>query len=132
MIVRDLLVQAGVVAEAVADAELVIAELAANGVRHAPPPYELRVLYAGVDRRPVWCELADADPCLGRVPELLRQEQAPEMGEDLDAVIASLSLGGRGLSLVRGLTAGHCAVYATPTCSRPGLGKAVGFALPCS
>lgn len=132
-VLRELLGGAGVGAEAVADMELVVAELAANGVRHARPPYELRVLFAGADRRPVWCELADADPRLGRVPDLLRAPPAPgEPGEDLDAVIASLRPGGRGLSLVRALTAGHCTVYNTPTWSGAGLGKAVGFALPCS
>ncbi|MFC5750672.1 ATP-binding protein [Actinomadura rugatobispora] len=131
VIVRDLLCRAGVAPERVADSELVAAELAANGVRHAEPPYELRVLFAGTDRRPVWCELADADPFFGRVPELLREPSVtPEPDGDLDAVIAALSLGGRGLSLVSGLTGGHCAIYSTRTCSRPGLGKAVGFALP--
>ena len=135
VIVRDLLCRAGVPPERVADSELVAAELAANGVRHAEPPYELRVLFAGTERRPVWCELADADPFFGRVPELLREPSAasePDDDGDLDAVIAALSLGGRGLALVRGLTGGHCAVYSTSTCSRPGLGKAVGFALPGS
>ncbi|MEW2358732.1 ATP-binding protein [Spirillospora sp. NPDC029432] len=131
-IVRELLVRAGIGAEAVADMELVIAELATNGVRHSRPPYELRVLFAGAERRPIWCELADADPCLGRVPDLLREPSQPPPGDDLDAVIDSLGLGGRGLSLVRGLTAGHCTTYTTPTCSRPGLGKAIGFALPCA
>ncbi|GAA2438441.1 hypothetical protein GCM10010191_62020 [Actinomadura vinacea] len=131
VIIRELLGRAGVSPERVADSELVAAELAANGVRHAAPPYELRVLFAGTERRPVWCELADADPCLGRVPELLREPSVDlEPDEDLDAVIAALSLGGRGLSLVRDLTGGHCAIYTTTACSKPGLGKAVGLALP--
>ncbi|WP_329521794.1 ATP-binding protein [Spirillospora sp. NBC_01491] len=128
-ILRDVLARAGVPDARSAELELVAAELAANGVRHARPPYELRVLFAGSTRHPVWCELADSAPSLGRVPELLGAPSGPGPGGDRDALIATLALGGRGLALVHGLTAGRCAAYPTITCTAPGLGKAVGFSL---
>ncbi|MCP2341962.1 ATP-binding protein [Actinomadura rupiterrae] len=127
-IVRELLERAGTAAGAVDDLELVAAELAANGVQHAEPPLELRVLFAGSSRRPIWCEIADADPFLGRVPELLRPPPVLD-ADDLDALIDGLGEDGRGLSMVHELTAGRCAAYPTTTCSRPGLGKAIGFSL---
>ncbi|MFF5260489.1 ATP-binding protein [Actinomadura viridis] len=129
-IVRNLLAGAGISAEGIADTELVVAELATNGIRHAAPPYELRVLFAGSRLRPIWCELADADPFLGRIPELLREPSRNGEPDDLDTLIAGLSLGGRGLSLVHALTAGRCLAYPTSTCARPGVGKAIGFAFP--
>ncbi|WP_285495472.1 ATP-binding protein [Actinomadura sp. NBRC 104425] len=128
-VVRDALTRAGASADTVADMELVVAELAANAVQHAKSPYELRIIFAGVDSRAVWCEVADCDPSLGRIPELLNVAAVPEPDDDLDAVIASLTVGGRGLALVHGLTAGRCAVYPTTVCSPPRPGKAIGFAL---
>jgi anti-sigma regulatory factor (Ser/Thr protein kinase) len=133
VVLREVLAEAELPDDDIADMELVAAELAANGVRHARPPYELRVLYAGAGRRPVWCEIVDAEPELGRVAECLRESGAqvsPGEVEDLDALIANLSLSGRGLTLVRGLTAGRCAAYPTTTCTVAGTGKAIGFALP--
>ncbi|MFC5183159.1 ATP-binding protein [Actinomadura harenae] len=127
-IVRELLVRAGVPEDGVNDLELVAAELAANGVQHAEPPLELRVLFAGSSRRPLWCEIADADPFLGRVPDLLRPPPVLD-DDDLDTLIYSLSTDGRGLSMVHALTEGRCAVYPTTTFSRPGIGKAIGFSL---
>ncbi|MEV4255682.1 ATP-binding protein [Spirillospora sp. NPDC049652] len=127
-IVRGVLVRAGVGEDGVNDLELVAAELAANGVQHAEPPLELRVLFAGSSRRPVWCEIADADPFLGRVPDLLRPPPVLD-DSDLDALIDSLGTDGRGLTMVHALTTGHCAVYPTTTFSRFGIGKAIGFSL---
>ncbi|WP_165781526.1 ATP-binding protein [Streptosporangium minutum] len=125
-VVREVLQRAGVNEDDIADAEVIVAELAANAERHARPPYELRIfsLY-GV---PAWCEVADGDPDLYEVRiilDLLRSVK--EIGLPL------LAENGRGLLLARRLSRGHCRVrpvtiFTSGDAGTPG--KAVAFALP--
>ena len=71
----------------IGDAELVVAEVAANSERHARPPYELRIcVLAGV---PVWCEIVDGDPDLGWLPALLHHRGGPGERSRRDAYPSS-------------------------------------------
>ncbi|MEV6984689.1 ATP-binding protein [Sphaerisporangium sp. NPDC051017] len=150
-VVREMLQSAGVEDGSIEDAEIVVAELAANCERHARQPYELRVLSLGLV--PVWCEVVDGDPeldgvsrtldrlragvCL-RLPldaaEVLEVESSrPERvgfesagAEEVD----TFSENGRGLLLAHQLSGGRCRVYATRTVITGVSGKAVAFGLP--
>ncbi|MEV7008945.1 ATP-binding protein [Streptosporangium sp. NPDC051022] len=120
-VVREVLQAEGISGEEIADAETVVAELAANCEWHARPPYEIRVLsLCGV---PTWCELVDGDPDLGWIPAML---DLPRAHPPLDL----LAEGGRGLTLVRELSQGHCRAYPTTTFTTDTPAKAVAFALP--
>ncbi|RBQ18613.1 hypothetical protein DP939_19180 [Spongiactinospora rosea] len=100
------------------DAELALAEIAGNAVRHACPPYVLRMVMVG--GHPVWCEVVDGRPAgLATILDGLSPADAP----GCDELFAD---GGRGLLLVRELSDGCCGAYAL----RSGRAKAVGFALP--
>ncbi|MEU9836104.1 hypothetical protein AB0D67_31600 [Streptosporangium sp. NPDC048047] len=107
--------------EDVHDAETIVAELAANGERHARPPYEVRLFV--VDGVPVWCEVVDGDPDPGWIPALLDR---PRGQTTLDLFAER----GRGLIMVRELSQGYCRVCPTTVFTTGASGKAVGFALP--
>ncbi|MEU8037770.1 ATP-binding protein [Streptosporangium sp. NPDC049078] len=120
-VVRQALQECGVLDGDVTDAEIIVAELAANCERHARPPYELRLFnLAGV---PTWCEVVDSDPDLGWIPAVLDHSR-PQTALDLFAE------NGRGLILVRELSQGHCRAYVTTTFIANTPAKAIAFALP--
>ncbi|MFI6457187.1 ATP-binding protein [Streptosporangium amethystogenes] len=122
-ILREVLQNTGLDEDAISDAELVVAELAANAEKHARPPYELRVI--SVDAVPTWCEISDGDPDLyeiGLIFNLLHS--VDEIGLPL------LAENGRGLLLAHRLSHGHCHVHATTTLTTGTPAKAVTFALP--
>jgi anti-sigma regulatory factor (Ser/Thr protein kinase) len=120
-VVREVLHTEGLPGDVIADAELIAAELAANGERHARPPYEIRVFSLG--GIPTWCELVDSDPDLGWIPAILDR---PHSQTTLDLFAEN----GRGLALVRELSQGHCRTYLTTTFATDAPAKAVAFALP--
>ncbi|GAA1260519.1 hypothetical protein GCM10009677_09790 [Sphaerisporangium rubeum] len=123
--VREALAGTGVTAESAGEAELIVAELAANAERHAPGPYELRVHYlSGI---PMWCEVVDGGAEPGEVGLLLTRLQAADGPDGLDL----LSEGGRGLLLAHLLSGGRCVAYPT-TLSTGGTGQAVAFELPAA
>ncbi|GAA2873861.1 hypothetical protein GCM10010517_34450 [Streptosporangium fragile] len=122
-VVRETLRRAGLDDGDIADAELVVAELAANAEKHARPPYELRIF--SLDGVPTWCEVVDGDPDFHEVRiifALLRS--VAEIGLPL------LAENGRGLLLVHRLSRGHCHVCPTTVFTTGAPGKAVTFALP--
>ncbi|MEV8638241.1 hypothetical protein AB0395_41970 [Streptosporangium sp. NPDC051023] len=122
-VVRQVLGRAGLGDDAVADAEIVVAELAANAEKHARPPYELRVFSLGVV--PAWCEIVDGDPDLYEVRVVLGLLcSVEEIGLPL------LAENGRGLLLAHRLSGGHCHVHPTTALATGDPGKAVAFALP--
>ncbi|WP_329079551.1 MULTISPECIES: ATP-binding protein [unclassified Streptosporangium] len=122
-VVREVLREAGLDDDAIADAETIVAELAANAERHARPPYELRVL--SLDGVPAWCEVVDGDPDLHEVRIILGLlHSVEEIGLPL------LAENGRGLLLVHRLSQGRCHVHPTTTHTTGTPGKAVTFALP--
>lgn len=103
-VVRETLQRAGVGEDDIADAEVIVAELAANAEKHGRPPYELRIFR--LDGVPAWCEVADGDPDLyeiGIIFNLLRSVK--EIGLPL------LAENGRGLLLTHRLSNGHCRVH---------------------
>jgi anti-sigma regulatory factor (Ser/Thr protein kinase) len=106
----------------VLEAETIVAELAVNAVQHAVPPYELRIIFAG-QTWPAWCEIADGGNDLARVRRRLGDAMS-------GAAMSELTVRGRGLVMVSGLSAGRCAAYPTTVCQTNAAGKAVGFALP--
>ncbi|MEO3807502.1 ATP-binding protein [Sphaerisporangium sp. B11E5] len=121
--VREALAGTGVTEEGAGEAELIVAELAANAERHAPGPYELRVHYlSGI---PMWCEVVDGGTEPGAVAGLLARLHAAGEPDGLDL----LDEGGRGLLLAHLLSGGRCVAYPT-TLSTGGAGQAVAFALP--
>ncbi|MBB6473405.1 ATP-binding protein [Sphaerisporangium rubeum] len=122
-LVRDALRERGIPVAEVEDAELAVAELAVNAERHGRPPYEVRIFE--VAAVPVWCEVVDADPGLGRIPAMLDREAALTAA-DLFAE------SGRGLLLVRALSGGYCRAYRTATFTTDAPAKTVAFALPTS
>ncbi|WP_248959363.1 ATP-binding protein [Sphaerisporangium perillae] len=122
-VIREVLRRAGADDEAIADAELIVAELAANAEWHARPPYELRVF--SEDGVPIWCEIVDGDPDTHEVAivlDLLRSVR--EIGLPL------LAENGRGLLLAHRLSGGNCHVHSVTTSTTGAPGKAVAFALP--
>ncbi|MGW4638424.1 ATP-binding protein [Sphaerisporangium sp. NPDC004334] len=122
-VVREVLREAGVGDEAITDAEIVVAELAANAERHGQRPYELRVFR--IDGVPTWCEVVDGDPGPEKISDAFqRLATLPEPDLSL------LAENGRGLLLTYELSQGHCQAYATTTTTTDSPGKAVGFALP--
>jgi anti-sigma regulatory factor (Ser/Thr protein kinase) len=126
-IVRSVLDDADAGRDDMLEAEHIVAELALNAVQHAPPPYELRIVFVG-RRQPTWCEVADGDTDPERVRRRLRGNAATIAGPDV--AIAELAECGRGLAMVSGLCDGRCAAYPTTLCRTNSAGKAVGFALP--
>ncbi|MDF5759167.1 ATP-binding protein [Spongiactinospora sp. TRM90649] len=120
-VVRAALETEGLGEDAIFDAEVAVAELAANAVRHARPPYEVRVFtVAGI---PAWCECVDGEPASGRVEAALALAGTGH-GR------GSLAEHGRGLALVHGLSEGYCRAYTTALSGTGAPGKAVAFALP--
>ncbi|MEU4834639.1 ATP-binding protein [Streptosporangium sp. NPDC023615] len=96
-VVREVLQEAGLEDEAIGDAEVVAAELAANAERHARPPYELRVV--SLDGVPAWCEVVDGGPDLREVRIILDLlDSVEEIGLPLFAE------NGRGLLLAHRLS----------------------------
>ncbi|GII84892.1 hypothetical protein Ssi03_28820 [Sphaerisporangium siamense] len=121
LVVRGALAWAGVNEDAIGDAEITVAELAANSERHAGGPYELRVHH--LDGVPVWCEMVDGGE-LGEVPAILRRlATAPVTGP-------MFAESGRGLLLAHRLSHGRCYAYPTTLSSGGGPAKAVAFRLP--
>ena len=122
-IIRRVLEGSGAGRDEVVEAEIVVAEIAVNAVQHAVPPYELRVVFVG-RLWPVWCDVADSSADVERVGRRLRN--AVMSGD----AVSELTVRGRGLVMVNGLSAGRCAAYLTTVCHTRTAGKAVGFALP--
>ncbi|MFF0311105.1 ATP-binding protein [Streptosporangium sp. NPDC004379] len=122
-VVREVLRQAGLDGDAVADAELVVAELAANAERHARPPYEVRIF--SLNGVPAWCEVVDGDPDAHEVAVVLGLLR---LVKEIDAPL--LVENGRGLLLVHRLSSGHCHVHPATAFTTATPGKAVAFALP--
>ncbi|GII63752.1 hypothetical protein Skr01_38370 [Sphaerisporangium krabiense] len=121
LVVRGALTWAGVAEDAIGDAEIIVAELAANSERHAGQPYELRVHQ--VDGVPIWCEMVDGGE-LGEVPAILRRlSTAPATGP-------MFAESGRGLLLAHRLSHGRCYAYPTTLSCGGGPAKAVAFRLP--
>ncbi|WP_433496782.1 ATP-binding protein [Sphaerimonospora sp. CA-214678] len=136
-VVRQALEAAGVDAEQASDAEIAVAELAANAETHAREPYELRIIsMAGA---PAWCEVVDGDMDLIDVLAILSELRSGEptalwFREAGDGLVDESEHGfresGRGLLMVHQLSGGRCAAYPTRTFTTGIPGKAVGFALP--
>ena len=102
-ILREVLQDTGLDDDAIADAELVVAELAANAEKHARPPYELRII--SLDAVPTWCEISDGDPDLHEIRIIFNLlHSVDEIGLPL------LAENGRGLLLAHRLSHGHCHV----------------------
>ncbi|MEU9887655.1 ATP-binding protein [Sphaerisporangium sp. NPDC051011] len=122
-VVREVLQRAGVSDDAITDAEIVVAELAANAERHGRRPYELRIFR--IDGVPTWCEVVDGDPEPDKIRDAFqRLATLPEPDLSL------LAENGRGLLLTYELSQGHCQAYRTITTTTDSPGKAVAFALP--
>ncbi|GGK89180.1 hypothetical protein Sme01_49450 [Sphaerisporangium melleum] len=120
-LVREVLRDAAVSADAVTDAELAVAELASNCERHGRPPFEVRIFsLSGV---PTWCEVVDGDPDLRWIPAILNRPRE-------QTVLDLFAENGRGLLLVRELSGGHCHAYRTTAFTTGVPAKAVAFALP--
>lgn len=121
--VREALRAVRVDTDEIGDAEIIVAELAANSEKHAPGPYELRIhCLSGV---PMWCELVDGGQDLGEIPGILAGLCS---GDDIDPTLFDES--GRGLLLAHRLSGGHCHAYPTTMSTGGATGKAVAFALP--
>ncbi|MFC4536239.1 ATP-binding protein [Sphaerisporangium dianthi] len=120
-LVREVLQGAGVPGADVADAETVVAELAANCERHGRPPYEIRLYSLG--DLPTWCEVVDGDPDLRWIPAVLDRPRD-------QTVLDLFAENGRGLHLVRELSQGHCHAYPTTIFTTGVPAKAVAFGLP--
>ncbi|MDF5759028.1 ATP-binding protein [Spongiactinospora sp. TRM90649] len=121
-IVRQALRDAGTAITDIDDAELAVAELAANAEMHGRPPYELRIIT--VDGAPAWCEVVDGDRDLSALSKILNDADA------CDPLATWFQESGRGLLLVQQLSGGRCRAYPTTTADTGVPGKAVGFALP--
>jgi anti-sigma regulatory factor (Ser/Thr protein kinase) len=120
-VLRDTLTRSAVPEDQIIDAELAVAEIAANADRHACPPYELRVF--SLCCVPVWCEVVDGDPDAAPILAILT---ALHGGVAPDPLAES----GRGLPMVHALTAGYCLAYPTTLLRAGDPAKAVAFALP--
>ncbi|MFC7383161.1 ATP-binding protein [Sphaerisporangium rhizosphaerae] len=151
--VREVLAAAGVDGDDIGDAEIIVAELAANSETHARGPYEVRVhCLSGI---PMWCEVVDGGHDLGHVTAVLarlqQDDDAPGEADDPGRAaghgedegpgraagsgpevvdLAPFSESGRGLLLAHRLSNGHCYAYPTTMSAGGGAGKAVAFALP--
>lgn len=102
--------------------DLVISELATNAIRHAPGPYELRILYEA--DLPVQVEVADSGNGAALVDRLLDRPLGSFNGGPL------LADGERGLRIVAAYTGGRCGarsvrLYGTGRC-----GTGVWFQVP--
>jgi anti-sigma regulatory factor (Ser/Thr protein kinase) len=126
-LLRTALTTLGFDAETTADGVLMISELATNALRHARPPYELRLRRDG---RLVTCEIADASPALPTLPRSAGPSH-PTLGGSDAAGPPHLREAGRGLDIVSRLSGGRCG--ARPTILHAGglpvCGKGVWFAL---
>lgn len=122
-VVREALQLSGLTPDAVADAEIVVGELAANAERHGRRPYELRLFR--IDGTPAWCEVVDADPSPEKIRDTFHRLATLPTPDP-----APLAENGRGLLLTHELTEGHCHAYWTTTTTTGTLAKAVAFALP--
>ncbi|WP_424533931.1 hypothetical protein ACOZ38_26850 [Sphaerisporangium viridialbum] len=121
--VRGALARAGVAAAGIGDAEIIVAELAANAEKHACGPYELRIhCLSGI---PMWCEMVDGEQDLGEIPAMLAYLHT---AEEVD--LGPFAESGRGLFLAHALSGGHCYAYPTTMSEGGTAGKAVAFALP--
>ncbi len=112
----------GYLPELVDDAALMVTELVANAVTHAKSPYELRVSLLA-DR--IECEVLDGTASAPLIPPPRFGPAAPE-GERSDAPAE----GGRGLAVVRALSAGACGARPTRLAAAGEWGKVVYFSLP--
>lgn len=128
---RRTLAERGLHGEALAEGELMACELATNAVRHARPPYELRLRAT----RPasVVCEIVDALPALPPIPAEPAASGAFGLTlADIDTADVDVLEGGRGLAMVARLSGNHLGARYTRTHTTPlpTAAKAVWFALP--
>jgi anti-sigma regulatory factor (Ser/Thr protein kinase) len=125
-LVRGALTALGFDAETTGDGIVMVSELVTNAIRHARPPYELRL---SCDERTLTCEVIDASPVLPPIP---RGDGRDLTVADIDAVNdPDLLAAGRGLEIVNRLSSGRCGTWPVllPV-SRPfTCGKSVWFAL---
>lgn len=106
-------------------------ELATNAVRHARPPYELRL--RATRQAAVVCEVVDALPALPPIPAEPAASGAFGLTlADIDAADVDVLEGGRGLAMVARLSGNYLGARYTRTHNTPlpTAGKAVWFALP--
>ncbi|RBQ18084.1 hypothetical protein DP939_22235 [Spongiactinospora rosea] len=127
-LLRETLTQAAVADDQIADAELVVAELATNAELHGRGPLEIRI--GTVVQKPLWCEIVDSDPNLGDVPTLLANLRATARDTLPTLDIPLIPEASRGLLIAHRLSNGRCYAYRTRLCTSTTLGKAVAFALP--
>ncbi|MER5646813.1 ATP-binding protein [Streptosporangium sp. NPDC002524] len=121
-LLREQLCKPPLTAGMLAELEVVVSELATNATRHAPGPYELRLLHD--HGLPVRAEVVDAGAGAALIEHLLdRPLPVPERVDDLE-------LGGRGLRIVAELTHGRCGAHWTRLCGTGRLGTGVWFDLP--
>ncbi|HEU5155596.1 MAG TPA: ATP-binding protein [Streptosporangiaceae bacterium] len=126
-LMRGALVALGFDAETVGDGVVMVSELVTNAIRHARPPYELRL---SCDEDTLTCEVVDASPVLPPIPGADGGPHLTLAGIDA-ANDADLLAGGRGLEIVSRLSGGRCgALPVMLRTSRPPIcGKSVWFAL---
>ncbi|HEX6467883.1 MAG TPA: ATP-binding protein [Streptosporangiaceae bacterium] len=126
-LLRAALAALGFDAETTGDGVLMVSELATNALRHARPPYEMRLRR---DDRALTCEIADASPVLPALPR-----RAGPAHQALDGIagtaLPDLREAGRGLEIVKHLSGGRCGTW--PTVLRATgaavCGKSVWFSL---
>ncbi|WP_214408966.1 ATP-binding protein [Sphaerisporangium fuscum] len=135
--VRRALLEAGVAADGIGDAEIIVAELAANSEKHACGPYELRIHFlSGI---PMWCEMVDGGTRLAEIHAILAdlhtaaepEPSGPRAPDEIDEIdLTPFAESGRGLLLAHRLSGGHCYAYPTTMFVGRTPGKAVAFSLP--
>jgi anti-sigma regulatory factor (Ser/Thr protein kinase) len=125
-LLRAALTALGFDAETTCDGVLMISELATNALRHARPPYELRLRRGD---HVLTCEIADASPAQPVIPRTTDRSHPTPDG--IDAAGPGLGEAGRGLEIVSHLSGGRCGTR--PTVLRasgvPVCGKGMWFAL---
>ncbi|MEV5408159.1 ATP-binding protein [Thermopolyspora sp. NPDC052614] len=121
-LLRDQISHPALDAESISDLDVVITELTSNAVRHAPGPYELRILHIG--GVPWRIEVADAGTGAELIESLMRR---PLVVPDQ---VEALEVGGRGLLIVAKLTSGRCGARQARLCGTGQNGTVVWFDLP--
>ena len=120
----------GFAGEALAEGELMACELVTNAVRHAYPPFELRLHVTG--KGIVVCEVVDGLQTLPPIPAGSSPNVTPELSlNDIDTLDIDQLEGGRGLDVVARLSGNRLGACPTRTCTTTPAAdaKAVWFAL---